>query len=83
MAEYPHLEYYRLPSYSPHLNVIERFRRVLRRRAAHNRLSDRLADLKRSIRDSPRHFQTVRGRVRSPISRRSTRKTNRKASAGS
>jgi len=83
MAEHPHLEFYRLPSYSPHLNVIERFWRVLRRRATHNRLFDHLADLKRSIRNSLCYFQTVRGRVRSLISRRSTRKTNRKASAGS
>ena len=29
----PHLEFYRLPSYSPQLQVIERFWRVLRRRA--------------------------------------------------
>src|SRR4029453_6414914 len=33
-ADHPHLEFYRLPSYSPHPNVIERFWRVLRRRAA-------------------------------------------------
>jgi transposase len=83
LAENPHLEFYRLPSYSPHLNVIERFWRVLRRRATHNRLFDRLSDLKRSIRNSLCYFQTVRGRVRSLISRCSTRKTNRKASAGS
>jgi DDE superfamily endonuclease len=55
------LEFKRLPSYSPHLNVIERFWRVLRRRATHNRLFDRLADLKRSIRSSLCYFQTVRG----------------------
>jgi transposase len=83
LAEHPHLEFYRLPSYSPHLNVIERFWRVLRRRATHNRLFDRLSELKRSIRNSVCYFQTVRGRVRSLISRCSTRKTNRKASAGS
>jgi hypothetical protein len=40
LAEYPHLEFYRLPSYSLHLNVIERFWRVLRRRATHDRLFD-------------------------------------------
>ena len=63
LAESPHLEFYRLPSYNPHLNVIERFWRVLRRRATHNRLFDRLADLKQSVRNSVRYFQTVRGRV--------------------
>ena len=73
LAESPHLEFDRLPSYSPHLNVIERFWRVLRRRATHNRLFDCLADLKRSIRNSLCYFQTVRGRVRSLISRRPTR----------
>ena len=38
LKEFPHLELYRLPSYSPQLQVIERFWRVLRRRATHNRL---------------------------------------------
>jgi len=63
LCEHPHLEFYRLPSYSPHLNVIERFWRLLRRRATHNRLFDSLADLKRSVRSSLCYFQTVRGRV--------------------
>ena len=48
LAEHPHLEFKRLPSYSPQLNVIERFWKLLRRRATHNRLFDSLADLKRS-----------------------------------
>ena len=64
---HPHLEFYRLPSYSPQLNAIERFRRPLRRRAAHNRLFDSLADLKRSIRAGLRYYQTVRARVGSLI----------------
>jgi transposase len=67
LAEHPHLELKRLPSYSPQLNVIERFRKSLRRRATHNRLFDTVADLKRSIRGSLRYFQTVRSRVRSLI----------------
>ena len=73
LADCPHLEFYRLPSSSPHLNVIERLWRVLRRRATHNRLFDRLADLKRSLRSSLCYFQTVRGRVRSLIARCYTR----------
>jgi transposase len=83
LTDHPHLEFYRLPSYSPHLNPIERFWRVLRRRATHNRLFDRLADLRRSIRNSLCYFQTVRGRVRSLVVRCYTRLENRKASAGS
>jgi hypothetical protein len=55
----PHLEFYRLPSYSPHLNVIERFWKKLRRRSTHNRLFDAIADLKSSVRNSLRYFQTV------------------------
>jgi transposase len=62
-----HLEFYRLPSYSPCLNVIERFWKKLRRRATHNRLFDAIADLKRSVRNSLRYFQTVREKVRSLI----------------
>jgi transposase len=67
LAECPHLEFYRLPSYSPQLNVIERFWKTLRRRATHNRLFDALGDLKRSIRASLCYYQTMRGRVRSLI----------------
>jgi transposase len=83
LAEYPHLEFYRPPSYSPHLNVIERFWRVLRRRATHNRLFDRLADLRRSVRNNLCYFQTVRGRVRSQVAKGYPRPANQKASAGS
>jgi transposase len=63
LAESPHLEFYRLPSYSPQLNVIERLWKTLRRRATHNRLFDAIADLKASIRNSLRYFQTVRRRL--------------------
>lgn len=67
LAEHPQLELKRLPSYSPQLNVIERFWKLLRRRATHNRLFDTVADLRRSIRVSLRYFQTVRSRIRSLI----------------
>jgi transposase len=64
LADNPHLELYRLPSYSPKLNPIERFWKLLRRRATHNRLFDTLAELKASVRNSLRYFQTVRSRVK-------------------
>jgi transposase len=83
LADNPHLEFKRLPSYSPQLNVIERFWRVLRRRATHNRLFGSLADLKRSLRASLCYFQTVRGRVRRLVAKCYTRTANQKASAGS
>jgi transposase len=63
MKENPHLEFYPLPSYSPQLNVIERFWKKLRRRATHNRLFDTINDLKASVRNSLRYFQTVRSRL--------------------
>lgn len=67
LADHPHLEFKRLPSYSPQLNIIERFWKLLRRRATHNRLFDSLAELKRSLRASLCYFQTVRGKIRSLI----------------
>jgi hypothetical protein len=67
LRENPHLEFKRLPPYSPQLNPVERFWRVLRRRATHNRLFDALADLKRSVRNSLSYFQTVRARVASLV----------------
>jgi transposase len=82
LAECPHLEFYRLPSYSPHLNVIERFWRSLRRRASHNRLFEGLGDWKRSLRASLCYFQTVRARIRSLVAGCYSRPGNQKASAG-
>jgi transposase len=82
LADCPHLEFYRLPSYSPQLNVIERFWKLLRRRATHNRLFDSLADLKWSIRASLCYFQTMRRRVRTLIDGCYTRPANRTASPG-
>jgi len=67
LAENGHLRFKRLPSYSPHLNPIERFWKKLRRRATHNRLFDSLADLKQSIRSSLCYFQTVRDKVKSML----------------
>ncbi|WP_435018252.1 transposase [Tundrisphaera sp. TA3] len=63
LAENPHLEFKRLPSYSPQLNVIERFWRLLRRRATHNRLFDTLKTLEGSLRASLCYYQTVRKKI--------------------
>lgn len=82
LAENPHLEFYRLPSYSPCLNVIERFWRKLRRRATHNRLFDTLADLKRSVRNSLSYFQTVRTRIQTMVAGCYSTKKNATASPG-
>jgi hypothetical protein len=82
LAQNPHLKFKRLPSYSPQLNPIERFWKVLRRRATHNRLFDALADLKRSIRANLSYFQTVRERVKTLLhSRRKLKQANQTVSA--
>ena len=75
LRDHPHLELKRLPSYSPQLNPIERFWKLLRRRATHNRLFDTLADLKTSIRASLSYYQTVRDRVRTLLDRKAKKRT--------
>jgi len=77
LRDNPHLEFYRLPSYSPQLNPIERFWKKLRRRATHNRLFDTLADLKGSLRASLCYFQTMRHKVKSILEGRPKRKSNK------
>ena len=67
LAAYPHLRVQRLPSYSPQLNVIERFWRVLRRRATHNRLFASRAALRTTLRNNLCYFQTMRQKVLSLI----------------
>jgi transposase len=67
LKAFPHLELYRLPSYSPQLQVIERFWRVLRRRATHNRLFLTLAQLKQALRNNLCYYQTLKQRVLSLI----------------
>jgi transposase len=81
LATYPHLQWYRLPSYSPQLNVIERFWRVLRRRATHNRLFARMAVLRATLRNNLSYFQTMRQRVLSLIERPRKAKKEAKVAA--
>jgi transposase len=83
LAANPHLEFKRLPGYSPQLNVIERLWRKLRRRATHNRLFDTLADLKRSVRNSLSYFQTVRSRIETMVAGCYAPKVNGTALTGS
>jgi transposase len=67
LASHPHLQLYRLPSYSPQLNLIERLWRVLRRRATHNRLFTSMAELRTALRASFCYFSTIRHKVLSLI----------------
>jgi transposase len=63
LAAHPQLRLYRLPSYSPQLNVIERFWRVLRRRATHNRLFTSMAAVRTTLRSNMSYFHTMRHKV--------------------
>jgi hypothetical protein len=63
LAEYPQLELYPLPSYSPQLQVVERFWKVLRRRATHNRLFSTMAGLKQALRSSLSYYHTLKQRL--------------------
>ena len=74
-AANPHPELKRRPSHGPQLNPIERFRKLLRRRAARDRLFDTLADLRRSIRSSLSYYQTVRIRVKTMLGRNAKKQT--------
>ena len=78
LQECRHLALYRLPSYSPQLQVLERFWKVLRRRATHTRLFQTLAALKRALRNSLCYYQTLRARV---LSLRESAKNRSKLSA--
>ena len=75
----PHLELYPLPSYSPQLQVIERFWKVLRRRATHNRLFQTMGHLTRALRTSLCYYQTLKHRLLSLI--QSWRKRTKSATA--
>ena len=78
-ADHPRPESYRLPGSSPRLDAIGRSRRVLRRRATHDRLSESLADLERSLRAGLCDFQTVQGRLRRPVAGSNVRTPNQEA----
>ena len=79
LAAFPHLELYPLPSYSPKLQVIERFWKVLRRRATHNRLFPTIAQLKQTLRNNLCYYQTLKHRVLSVI--QSSRKRSKSSAA--
>jgi transposase len=73
LADHPHLALYPLPSYSPKLQVIERFWKLLRRRATHNRLFDTMAKLKPALRSSLCYCQTLKHRLLTLIASRRKR----------
>jgi hypothetical protein len=77
LATHPHLRLKRLPSYSPQLHVIERFWRVLRRRATHNRLFASMAALRATLRNNLCYYQSMRQKVLSLID--SPRKAKKEA----
>lgn len=83
LQDYPHLEFYRLPSYCPDLNPIERFWKILRRRASHNRLFETMKTLRVALRGSISYFQTYRERILSLMggAKRPRRKSEKKLSA--
>jgi hypothetical protein len=76
-AAHPHLWGKRLPSDSPQLNVMERFWRILRRRATHNRLFAHMAALRATLRHNLCYYQTMRQKVLSLID--SPRKAKKEA----
>jgi len=66
-AAHPHRRWSRWPSYRPQLNVIERFWRVLRRRATHHRLFASMAGVRATLRHNICYFQTMKQKVLSLI----------------
>ena len=77
LQPHPHLRLYRWPSYSPQLNVIERFWWVLRHRATHNRLFTSRASLRATLRNTLCYVQTMQRKVLSLIE--SPRKVKKEA----
>jgi transposase len=73
LADHSHLELYPLPSYSPKLQVIERFWKLLRRRATHNRLFATMATLQQALRSSLCYYQTLTHRLLTLIASRRKR----------
>ena len=67
LEKHSHLELYRLPSYSPKLQLIERFWKVLRRRATHNRFFPLIQQMKQSLRKNISYYQTMKKRILSII----------------
>lgn len=65
LEKVPHLELFRLPSDSPHLNDIERLWKLLRQRALHNRLFETPAQLQRTLRQHLRWLKRHRAPLHS------------------
>jgi hypothetical protein len=73
LADYPPLALYPLPSYSPQRQVIERFWKLLRRRATHHRLFETMGQLKQALRSSLCDYHTLKHRLLTLIASRRKR----------
>jgi hypothetical protein len=67
LAGHTHLKFYRLPSYNPQLNSIERLWKPLRRDVSHNRLFDSMDDLTAALSRRLRRFKRSRCSVLAAI----------------
>ena len=67
LLNFPHIKLYRLPSYSPQLNPIERFWKLIRRRATHNRFFESTQKLEGALRHSICYYQTFKKHIISMI----------------
>ncbi|MDP7060517.1 MAG: IS630 family transposase [Candidatus Marinimicrobia bacterium] len=67
LKKHTHLKLFRLPPYSPKLQVIERFWKILRRRATHNRFFISMTHMRKAIRNSICYYQTIKQRILSLI----------------
>ena len=77
LAANPHLEFYRLPSYSPQLNPIERFWKILRRRATHNRLFLNMKSLRKTLGANFCYYHKMKQRLLSLIRSKRKNKHNK------
>ena len=67
LEKHSRLELYELPSYSPCLQVIERFWKILRRRATHNRFFSSMENMRKTLQSNIQYYQVMKRRLLSII----------------